>query len=663
MEETDQIQQKLPHQEFDYFKIGKIVFSRWYWIVFAVIVCYAIADVYLWYTPKSYRTESTLKMEEQKPEMSQVLSEIGTEDKSQPNIEAELYVLQSRSLIINAIKDLDYPVSFYLQGRVKSRTKELYPSKPLNIKILNLDTNNYYTGLIACTPIDEKSFNLAFRFNGHDVKEAYNYNQPVSIGSTTFTIAPVDVNKPTYTFRFNTPKDLFGRVRGGLSTSEDSKSSGIINLGEQDSNPQFAADILNAIMAEYLLYEHYQKQLSASQVISFVDKQLDTMSKKVGNSSNAIESYKQNSKLLDVNSAAQTQLTKVTQVEGEKAIATLQLKTTEDFKQSIVKEQGDIKLGLELEGVNSRQLEGMVSNYNQLINDRTGLLKTYINTSPPVKQLERQIANLRNSILTSIDQSEAVIKKKIAIADEELKAANARLATFPAAERQLASLTRDFEISQKVYSLLSERKINAQISRSAIAPGASIVERAEPNFSPVSPDERNIRRSAILLGLALGMGSIVLIRVLNPYIYDKETIESLTTIPIIGIIRKYPQKMSEDITDILVLSQPKSVFSESVRSVRTNLNFLAAEKNNKVICITSEVAGEGKSFVAVNLSSTLALIDKKVILIAADLRRSKLHKTFHVSNNIGLSNYLSHQTTAEEIIIRTNQANFDFYPS
>src|SRR3978361_2164591 len=155
-----------------------------------------------------------------------------------------------------------------------------------------------------------------------------------------------------------------------------------------------------------------------------------------------------------------------------------------------------------------------------------------------------------------------------------------------------------------------------------------------------------------MLGLAIGLGLIILIRVLNPYIYDKETIESLTTIPILGIIRKFPDDMDSDNKQILAISKPKSVFAESVRAVRTNLSFLASEKTSKVICITSEVAGEGKSFVAVNLSSTLSLIDKKVILIAADLRRSRLHKTFHVPNDMGLSSYLANQCTADDVISR-----------
>jgi len=66
MEETEKIQPKLANQEIDYFKIGRILLSRWYWVAGSVIICTIVANMYLWYTPKTYATSSTLKFEEKK---------------------------------------------------------------------------------------------------------------------------------------------------------------------------------------------------------------------------------------------------------------------------------------------------------------------------------------------------------------------------------------------------------------------------------------------------------------------------------------------------------------------------------------------------------------------------------------------------------------------
>src|SRR5690606_29673384 len=147
---------------------------------------------------------------------------------------------------------------------------------------------------------------------------------------------------------------------------------------------------------------------------------------------------------------------------------------------------------------------------------------------------------------------------------DQIKQVDRQTATLPAAEKDMISLRRDFEINEKVYSFLYEKKLEAQINRSAILPGATIIEQAQVNYTPVSPIAPKVYRTAILFGLLAGITLLILIRVLNPYIYDKESVERVTDIPIIGIIRKFPDKIDDDNTQILSLAKPRSIFAESV---------------------------------------------------------------------------------------------------
>jgi tyrosine-protein kinase Etk/Wzc len=666
MEETSKIQQKLPNQEFDYFKMAKILVSRWYWIAGMALACYIAADVYLWYTPKTYSTTASLKLEENKTEISEIVGVTGTStDKGFSRIQSETFVMQSRRLIINAVKDLGYPINFYIEGRVRTNSFELYPQKPLQIKIVKFDSLRFDSGIITFKPIDQTTFSLSYKNERGDIKRDFRFGDPVSIDSTSFSIAyvPGIEKSPMYMFKFNNPDGLANRVLAGLQISELIKNSNIISLRETDANPQFAANILNAIMKEYLVYDHEKKQLSASQIISFIDKQLDTISGKVKSSEKAIENFKRSSKLIDVNTAAQAQLGKSTESEAQRALLKIQLNTIQEARKNILSGNNNATFNFSLEGSQDQAITTQINTYNTLMSNRNVLLKSYNAKSSPIQDIDRQLIQFKSALVENLDFSAKAMQNRISAYDKQLEAGDQKMATMPAAERELVSLNRDLEISEKVYNLLSEKKLDAQISRSAIAPGATIIEQAQPNFTPVAPDEHSIRRTALISGLILGLGLIILIRVLNPYIYDKETVESLTTIPIIGVIRKFNHKLDENSSGILVLSQPKSIFAESVRSVRTNLSFLAAEKQNKVICVTSEVAGEGKSFVSINLSSTLSLIDKKVVLIAADLRRSKLHETFHVANDTGLSNYLANQVALDDIILTTSQENLDFIAS
>lgn len=666
MEETENnSKQKLPNQEIDYFKIGKILISRWYWVAGSLTVFLIWSYVYLWYTPKTYATSGLLKLEEKKSEINDLSNILTSADRGgQSRIQSETSVMQSHAVVLNAINDLNYPISFYVEGRV--RTSELYPQKPLEIEKVQFDSLNFYRDIITFKPINKSIFNLSYKAGASEISKNYQYNTVVNVSPTTSFIIryPKNINKNSVLlFKFNDPEDFVGRVRGGLRTGETAKNSGILGLQITDANPQFAADALNAIMKEYLIYDKNRKTQSASQMINFIDEQLKYLSSEVKGSEKSIASFKQKNRLMEVGSAAEAALSKAKELESQISILKLQLLAIEQVRQQITREKNNVNLNFNANGEVDEALTTLITKLDNLFNQRTDLLKTYNYNSQPIQDINRNILQIKNTALTNLGLSYSSVERKIAYLSSQLGQVNSEISVFPTAERDLISLRRDFEISEKVYSFLSEKKLEAQITRSGILPGATIIEQAQPNYSPVSPNEHDIHRSAIIFGLATGLGLIVLIRILNPYIYDKETIESLTSIPIIGVIRKFPDSVDDDSSQVLAISKPKSIFAESVRSVRTNLNFIASEKQSKIICITSEVAGEGKSFVAVNLSSTLSLIDKKVILIAGDLRRSKLHKTFKVPNDNGLSTYLAHQTSLDDIILHSSQENLDFIVS
>ncbi|QHS56355.1 polysaccharide biosynthesis tyrosine autokinase [Mucilaginibacter sp. 14171R-50] len=660
MEESNKIIKKLPNQEIDYFKIGKILLSRWYWIAGSLILFILGSYVYLWYTPKTYATSGTMKLEEKKSEISDLVNVIGSSDRGPSKIQSETSVIQSPTVILAAIKDLNYPISFYIQGRV--RTSEIYPQKPLEIQTLQFDSLNFYRGLVNFRAIDKTSFNLSYQAGEKEISKNYSYNSPITVGPTTFIIRPpaAGIGKNTvYLFKFNIPEDFIGRVRGGLRTSELAKYSNVLLLQQTDANPQFAADVLNAIMKEYLIYDRDRKTQSATQMINFIDDQLQYLSDKVKGSEKSILEFKQKNKLMEVSSSAEAALGKAKEIESQQAVLKLQLIAIDQLKEQIDKEKNNVNLNFNAGNGVDPALNGLIDKLDNLLNQRYELLKTYNYNSQPIQDINRSILQIKNNALNSINATYKSVKTNLDYLNSQLATVNKQISVFPVAERDLIALNRPYEVNEKVLSFLSERKLSAQISRAGILPGATIIEQAQTNFSPVSPDERGIHRSAIILGIITGLGLIILIRLLNPYIYDKETVESLTSVPILGVIRKFPEKIDEDNAQILALSKPKTMFAESVRSVRTNLNFLASEKESKVICITSEVAGEGKSFVAVNLSSTLSLIDKKVVLVGADLRRSKLHKTFNVPNDTGLSTYLSRQSQLSDIILQTSQKNLD----
>lgn len=120
--------------------------------------------------------------------------------------------------------------------------------------------------------------------------------------------------------------------------------------------------------------------------------------------------------------------------------------------------------------------------------------------------------------------------------------------------------------------------------------------------------------------------------------------------------------------ELLVSSNPKSAFSESIKTIRTNLQFLLVGDDSKVILLTSPEPGDGKSFVSANLATAFTQENKKVLLIDSDLRKGRQHRLFKIENDKskGYSNLIlssKDDNTITDFIVKTEIKNLDLLPS
>jgi capsular exopolysaccharide synthesis family protein len=391
---------------------------------------------------------------------------------------------------------------------------------------------------------------------------------------------------------------------------------------------------------------------------------MDLVSRQVDTAGAELANYKIKNKIIDIGSSSQQSISKLAQFETQKIELQIEMVGIKALENQINSNQNKLEPNIGLEGNVSGLLGGLVNQYNGFVATREAKINSgLLPTTAPIKEIDEQLAIVRSSIKQNISSLMSRNLKTMDILNAQIATANQEISQAPKKEKDGVQKQASFDVNNKVLSFLSEKKLESQMNEAAVVAGAAIVNEALPDNRAIAPNERQVYSFAAMVGLACGFGLILLVRFLNPFIYDKETVEALTNTPIIGVIRKFPEYIDKDNRQALSLAKPKSVFAESVRSVRTNLSFLAANKKSKTICVTSEISGEGKSFVTVNLAGTLALIDKRVVLIAADLRRSKLHKVFGSDNKVGLSSYLSGQKNLEDVILHDDVHNIDFIPS
>jgi len=213
------------------------------------------------------------------------------------------------------------------------------------------------------------------------------------------------------------------------------------------------------------------------------------------------------------------------------------------------------------------------------------------------------------------------------------------------------------DVNQKVYGFLLQTKLEAAISQASIVSSARIIDEAELNLNPVSPQRMSTFLLYSLLGIMFSLLVIIVSRFLNTKIFTVDEIESISQISVIGAVLAFPKKLQSADSRMLAIKEQRSVFGESIRAVRTNLQFLIPDKKNKIITITSTISGEGKTFTSINLAGSLTMLGKKVILIGCDLRKPKLESTFVNPNKQGLSTYLSGATSLSDIIVESDYEN------
>lgn len=637
----------------------KIILSRWHWILGSLLLALLTGYCYLCLVPPLYETNACLKFEDRRSELSELTNVRNLYDRTN-KVESEKQVVLSRRVLWNALISINANISYYSKSVLS--TKDLYPKKPVKIVLIKVDSSVLNPTFFEFRYINTSKYQLCYRSKNEQITEFYSYEKPVSVAGLKFkVILPnrKDLYRGGCIFKINTQAALLEQIRKSLKI-DDSQDINILNLKLIDRNPHYATDILNAILTAYISFDKEQRSVSAQQTTAFISSLLQSMSNAVHSSGNAIQHFKEHNKVQNLPLSTKNMLNKLASMEAEKQqldIQSMELKISEKILWS---SNNVDRLNYNLQGITDPLLNNLLSKHNDLVIKKTEALNFYTRDAPFIKQIEEQIATFKGAIIANFSAQRNTNTNNASFLSNRIDSLWRTMDEMPQQEKNFISLQSRFDVDQKVYSYLAEKELEAKIAQAAVVAGAVTIDRAVFPIEPLSPQPLKIYTLCAFIGLATGLGCIFLIRMLNPYIYQKEAVEQLTAIPIIGIIRNYGAK---DKHQIPAIDNPRSLFSESLRYVRSNLSFLASGKAAEIICITSEVSGEGKSFISVNLACMLTLLDKNVLLIAADLRKSTLHEVLHTNNQNGLSSYLSGQTTLNKILTSTQVENLDFIPS
>ncbi|MDC3305585.1 polysaccharide biosynthesis tyrosine autokinase, partial [Flavobacteriales bacterium] len=300
-------------------------------------------------------------------------------------------------------------------------------------------------------------------------------------------------------------------------------------------------------------------------------------------------------------------------------------------------------------GISNPELNSLINQLLQLYAKKGELQLTTTEKNPTYLAILSQINHTKETIIENVRNliaSASIYEQDL---ERRINTFNTSINKLPEVEKNYLILKRKHEYNEQTAIYLQQKRYEASLAKAGTESDHKVIDLARLDSDiPITPRKNLSYFIALLFGLILPITFISLRDFFSDTIKSKTDLINSTNIPILGLIGH-----SDNALSLVVPNSSKSIISESFRSLRTNIQYLAANKEKKVITVTSSVGGEGKTFTTMNLAAIFALSGHKTILIGGDLRKPKLHEDFKLDATKGLSNYLISKSNLEEIIEKT----------
>lgn len=658
--------------------------AKWRWFVLSLVVCLGIATIYLLKTPPVYtRTASLLIKEESKGQslsgdVGASFSDLGL-FQSNTNVNNELISLQSPAVMFDVVKRLHLEVDYSTEGSFYPQVR-YGQNLPLTVSFAGLGDNE--TAVLTVESVRPKGVKLtSFVHNGEkvdgEVIGALNDSLVTPIGKVVIRPAAgyVDWQKSSepLTVSRSGLNSAVSRYAGGLSVALNDEKATIIDLSFRDVCIQRAEDILNTVIAVYNENWIKDKNQIAVSTSMFINDRLGVIESELGHVDENISTFKSENLLPDVQAASQLYMTERSQAQSQILTLNTQLSMARYIRNYLTAGSSRNQLLPANSGLESANIESQISEYNTLQLQRNNLVANSSEQNPLVVDMDESLRSMRRSIVSSVDNLITTLNTQIHSLEKSDQRATEHIAANPSQAKYLLSVERQQKVKESLYLFLLQKREENELSQAFTAYNTRVITPPTGSMAPTAPMKKNILLIGFALGLLIPVVIIFLQETMNTRIRGKKDLEGLS-IPFVGEIPLYGKVRRSGLfrkkltplteTKVVVKEGSRDVVNEAFRVLRTNLEFVSGENGKgQVILMTSFNPGSGKTFLTVNIASSLAIKGKKVLVIDGDLRRGST-SVYVGSPHHGLSNYLAGkvQRIQDVIVPASETVRFDVLP-
>ncbi|HSF56000.1 MAG TPA: hypothetical protein VLA71_19750, partial [Algoriphagus sp.] len=547
------------------------------------------------------------------------------------NLENDILLLTSKNLATEALRGLHFNVTYYASTNIKEI--ELYDKTPIRVEV-DPDFLQMEMGEITISTLNEDEFVLTKEESGFFdflkakadgpvddaiLNRTFRFGETIETGESRFVIKKIKPMKggEKLSFVIHNPISVIDEYSRSISVRPINSYGTVLQVSMVTKVVEKGRDYVNALMDSYIKYNLKEKNQMTENTLKFLEEQLYVVEDSLKLVERKMLNFKVENKLMDVNSEFGGVLGNIQNLEDQIQKIDFELQyyqTLQRYLQEKGKDYSDI-LAPSLVGVSDGLLNTLISKLVDVSLERRKILSVVNESHPSVKELDEQISKLRENIFENIDNLVINTESKKNQAIAKLNDQDSEFSKLPQAESDFMALNREFKLRENLYNYLLEKRAEAGIARASNISDNSVLDYARRG-SLIFPKKAQNYGMAIGLGFFIPLAFLLIYHYLNNKIVDQIQLKNVLRIPLLGTIG-----YSTKDTNLLVAEHPKSMVSESFRSLRSALFYLSSEKKCKKVLVTSSVSGEGKTFVSINLASALALSGKKTCLIGMDLRR------------------------------------------
>lgn len=647
---------------------------HWKWFLLSVVICLIAAFLYLRYSTPIYEATTAILVKDEKKggmlsELS-AFSDLGIGVGSVNNVDNEIEILRSRTIVESTVKKLNLNINLVVEGSVVDR--DIYHDSPIRVNFISKTLLfNDANLILRYNAVTDNTFELTNEIDNENIilgtKKVFNYGEkiPTSLGILTINktnniVDNTRVNYKSVKISINPVESVVESYKSRIDVEPISKTSSVVNISITDPVQRRAEVFLDNMIQIYNQDAAQDKNFISENTSQFIAGRLALIAKELDGVEQDVESFKKTNRLTDIESEAKLFIQGSSEYDKKGVETEIQLNVVSSLLDFMKKSTNSDLLPTNLI-TEDGDTGGLITSYNKLVLDRNRILKSATTENPSVIKLDQQISSLKSNMTASLKrmQSNLQIQNRNIRSQENLL--NNKIGKIPFQERQFRVIARQQKVKEELYLYLLQKREETAISLAATEPNARVIDVAKAGKFPVSPKKKIIYLAGILMGLLIPFGFIYIDDLLDTKIKSKLDLEGKTQIPFIGDI-----PTSNDIGE-LIKSESRTSSAEAIRIVRTNLEFMlnkVPEGLAKTLFVTSTFSSEGKTFISVNLAATFALSGRRVLLIGMDIRNPKFGEYIDVPS-LGLTNYLSSgENNIEDYIVKhPGYENFFILPA